>query len=344
MPALTKNKKLIIRLLISITITVFFIYFIVKNLNINDFKNLINSINIYFILIALSIHTICYLVRSLRILVLLKIKFSEFNNIFFTVSRHYILNKILPVRIGELSLVYFLKNEQEISYTKGLGALLYLRILDLLAVPLFFIVAFSINFSSFSNSNNIIILLIFLILFIMLFFVFIFLGKILNLILKFLKLLPKKIKWLEKNIYFKFLEKYKNLADEINKFIKLKTNIKVIILTILNRLLNSLVAYTIFFGFGISIGFINFIIGSTLSILTEALPVSGIGSFGTFEAGWTLGFVLIGYNQKLSLLTGFGVNIIFFIFTIFLLIISFFLSKYREIITRKFLKLVKGNS
>ncbi|GAH95707.1 unnamed protein product, partial [marine sediment metagenome] len=72
--------------------------------------------------------------------------------------------------------------------------------------------------------------------------------------------------------------------------------------------------------------------------------VSGIGSFGTFEAGWTLGFVLIGYNQKLSLLTGFGVNIIFFIFTIFLLIISFFLSKYREIITRKFLKLVKGNS
>ncbi|GAH25083.1 unnamed protein product, partial [marine sediment metagenome] len=82
----------------------------------------------------------------------------------------------------------------------------------------------------------------------------------------------------------------------------------------------------------------------TLSILTEALPVSGIGSFGTFEAGWTLGFVLIGYNQELSLLTGFGVNIIFFIFTIFLLIISFFLSKYREIITRKFLKLVKGNS
>lgn len=334
-----KNKNIIARSIISLIITGCFVYFILTNFKLNDFKNFINNINLYTLLIALFIYISCYLVRTIRILVLLKIKISEFSNILFIVLRHYILNKILPFKLGELSLVYFLRNEQKIPYSKGLGALLYFRILDLLAIPLFFTVAFSIKFFVFSDSNNIIILLISVIILIILFIGFFFLGKILNLILRFLNLLPRKINFLKKNIYFNLLEKYKNFTNEVNKFIKLRVNIKLILLTILNRLLNSLVAYTIFVGFGVSIGFISFIIGSTLSILAEALPISGIGNFGTFEAGWTLGFMLLGYSQKLSLLSGFGVNVIFFTFTLLLLFISFLFSGYCRAFLKKSFKI-----
>ena len=40
------------------------------------------------------------------------------------------------------------------------------------------------------------------------------------------------------------------------------------------------------------------------------LPVSGIGSFGALEAGWALGFVLVGLETPIAVATAFGFSIV----------------------------------
>lgn len=323
-----KNKRsTILKLAAAVIITFFFVYFIVTKLDPEDFKTLFSNIDIKLLLLAFLIYFIGYIVRSLRILILLKINPGQFLNMLFIVSRFYFLNKILPLKIGELTLVYFLKNEQNISYSRGFGAFLYLRILDLLAVPLFFVIAFVINYSLFFDLKNLYILLIFLISLILLVLAFVYLGRILLIIKRFFNWLSVKMKFSNKNFYIKFAEKYDVFTRETNEFIKLKNNLYMAGLTILSRLSILLVMFMIFIGFGIKLTFSSFIIGSTLAALAESIPVSGIGSFGTFEAGWTLGFMLMGYESKISFVSGFGVNIIVFIFTAAMLVISFFPSE-----------------
>ena len=45
---------------------------------------------------------------------------------------------------------------------------------------------------------------------------------------------------------------------------------------------------------GIDLGPAEVVAGSTAAIIAAAVPIGGIGSFGTLEAGWAAGFVLVG--------------------------------------------------
>jgi uncharacterized membrane protein YbhN (UPF0104 family) len=45
---------------------------------------------------------------------------------------------------------------------------------------------------------------------------------------------------------------------------------------------------------GIELGPAELVVGSTAAIVASVLPIGGIGSFGTLEGGWAAGFVLVG--------------------------------------------------
>jgi uncharacterized membrane protein YbhN (UPF0104 family) len=47
-------------------------------------------------------------------------------------------------------------------------------------------------------------------------------------------------------------------------------------------------------GFGVHLGLWQAIVGISIAQAASALPVATIGSFGSYEAGWTAGFVLVG--------------------------------------------------
>jgi uncharacterized membrane protein YbhN (UPF0104 family) len=74
-------------------------------------------------------------------------------------------------------------------------------------------------------------------------------------------------------------------------------------------------------GFGVEIPFTKMIFGSTIGVIANALPISGIGNWGTLEVGWAAGFLMVGLSKEKAIATGFGVHIIIFIVCAF---ISFF--------------------
>jgi len=152
-------------------------------------------------------------------------------------------------------------------------------------------------------------------------------GKILYLLKRFLLFLPKKIRFFNRNLFIKFTEKYGQFTDETNQFLKIKTNFYMIGFTMIIRLMILVIMFIVFTGFGTKLSFYNFILGSTLATISEAIPINGIGSFGLFEAGWAFGFAFMNYELKNSFISGFGVNITIFIFTVVMLTISFFFSR-----------------
>jgi len=67
--------------------------------------------------------------------------------------------------------------------------------------------------------------------------------------------------------------------------------------------------YAILSAFPTSVGPAQTILGATASVVSGFLPVGGIGTFGTLEAGWALGFVLVGLDEATAVATGFGVSL-----------------------------------
>ena len=47
--------------------------------------------------------------------------------------------------------------------------------------------------------------------------------------------------------------------------------------------------------------------------MVSTLPISGLGNWGTLEAGWAAGFLMAGLSKEKAIATGFGVHILVFI-------------------------------
>jgi len=50
--------------------------------------------------------------------------------------------------------------------------------------------------------------------------------------------------------------------------------------------------------------------GSSLAIVTSLIPISAFASFGTLEAGWVLGFGVLGVPHDLAAATGLGLHVV----------------------------------
>lgn len=59
-----------------------------------------------------------------------------------------------------------------------------------------------------------------------------------------------------------------------------------------------------------NLSFWKTILGITGAELTEALPIKGIGGFGTWESGWALTFKLLSFEPRIAILSGIGVHVI----------------------------------
>jgi len=69
---------------------------------------------------------------------------------------------------------------------------------------------------------------------------------------------------------------------------------------------------------GIKVNYFEIIFLSSIMVPLILLPVKGIAGFGTQEAGWTVGFLILGFGKHIAILTGFAIHITTLVFTIIL--------------------------
>lgn len=78
-------------------------------------------------------------------------------------------------------------------------------------------------------------------------------------------------------------------------------------------LLNFVMVFQTLRGFGIQVSFSQAVLGSTAATISSLLPVGGIGSFGALEAGWVIGFTLVGLTRGVAVASAFGYSLYTFV-------------------------------
>jgi uncharacterized protein (TIRG00374 family) len=146
---LKKSYKILIGLIISIAITIYLLFKIDFKLVIDEIKNF----NIYLVLLLLVIFLIGMLLRTFRWKKIINQKHSiTFSMAFHALAIGYMLNNLLPAKMGELARAEYLKRKKVADRSFTLGTIFIERFLDVLVVFLFLL--FSVIFSE--TSRNII--------------------------------------------------------------------------------------------------------------------------------------------------------------------------------------------
>jgi hypothetical protein len=227
---------------------------------------------------------------------------------------------VLPSKLGELSYPYFLNKISGMNVTEGLASLIVSRVYDffiIMMILLFMTIGFQ---GLFKVDPFVLILLItFLIGFII--FAFFYMSSFLS---WFSNILGKISNWTgSRNVRFVLWiqRKMSEMAEDFYAIKARKTYFPVSLTSLVSWVMIFLTFYAYMKGFGIEISFTKMILGSTVGVMANALPISAIGNWGTLEAGWAAGFIMVGLSKEKAIATGFGVHIIIFIVCV---IISFF--------------------
>ncbi len=314
---LLKNNTL--KLAISLLFTAALVFLLIQFVDFNFFFSSLQSLRYDMLLIASICLLLTHLFRIWRFTIVFNI--GSFHILFFISTMHYLLNRLLPVRTGEASLPILLKNHYNISYSKGIGALLLLRVFDLWAV-------FFLFFISLMLAQNINIDFFLLYAFSLSGIIILSLGWIksdffINLVINILKKI--RLAFIQKitGKMTQFMEQVKAYRSEkdFSFFIKL----------FLSSFLSWLSVYVFYFfvlrAFQVDLSFFNTLFASTISNFTFILPISAIGNFGTFEAGWALGYHLIGMDKDISVPIGFFANIFATILIAFMSLLGYILMR-----------------
>lgn len=138
------NKKLTISLVIGILFSGFALFLAFKNIPIKELTDYLLKINYFWMLPSTIIICICFLLRTLRWQLIIssseKIGFME---TFHPLMIGFMLNCIMPARMGELARPAVLKKKYDIPFATGLATIATERVFDLIFMIFFLSVVLS---------------------------------------------------------------------------------------------------------------------------------------------------------------------------------------------------------
>ncbi|HCF38326.1 MAG TPA: hypothetical protein DER56_04520 [Thermosipho africanus] len=281
-------------LIASTLLTILLLYFLLSQLDLRLLFNTLLNLNPIYVFLGFLCYLTTYLFRTTRFYVLLN-KSIPFSELFKVVCVHNMFNNLLPARTGEVSFLYLLKKFHGRNLGEAVAVLVVARFFDMLSILTFFLIS-AIFVKSVSINKFLIASLIFILLLIFLLVIF-SRKRILNALDFFQAKFDSKI---VKNILRVF-------RDTITEFESVK-NLKIIVLSALFSFCMwfflYLTAFLILLSMSIYIEFASAIFASTFPVVTTLLPIQGFVGFGTIEAGWAIGFSIVGIPLEIAVLYG----------------------------------------
>jgi uncharacterized protein (TIRG00374 family) len=300
------------RIILSILITAVILSLLLLQISLKDLYALLTTIDPLWAILGSIAYLLATLFRALRFKWLLHSKGIPSSDLFRITAFYHLSLMVLPSKLGELSYPYFLKKISAMNVTEGLASLIVSRVYD------FFIILVILLFVSLGsqglfkvNASLVILLVILLIGFLIfgLFYMSSLLGWLSNGLGRISNWTGSKnlrlVLWMQ--------EKMSDMAEDFYAIKARKTYFPVSLTSLASWLMIFFTFFAYMKGFGVDIPFTKMIFGSTVGVIANALPISGIGNWGTLEAGWAAGFLMVGLSKEKAIATGFGVHIIIFI-------------------------------
>jgi uncharacterized protein (TIRG00374 family) len=314
------------RTLLSILITAVILFILLSQISLHDLVTLLKSVDLVWAALGTAGYLLALLFRALRFKWLIHSKDIPLLDLFRITVFHNLSIMILPLKLGEFAFPYFLNKLSGRSVTEGVASLIASRVYDFLIILMTFLFA-SLGSQSNFNTNPFLIIVLTGFMLIFIFFAF---PHMSGLLIWFSKILERGTKWRQsKNI--KSLQwvqiKVNEIAEDFNAIKARKAYLPVSLTSFFSWVMAFWMCYAFLKGFGIDISFLKVVFGFGASMIASALPISGLGNWGTLEMGWTAGFLMAGLNKEKAITSGFGVHILVFIACVLMSFICWVTSK-----------------
>ena len=288
-----KNKIHILRYLFSFLISLIILLFLIFCGDVNRFIKVLSQVSVNSVIIMVIVYALSWIFRTIRLERTVASLGSKmpFKNLFKLNISGYALNVLLPVKIGDVARMLFLKAEG-MEGDKAIASVIYIRLLDIisiimLATPVLLIMTKE------SIPNWAIISVISCILIIVLIFVFLSIGRMQRLfdiieakftlkVTKGLLRVGKEVHWNLRNLLFKS-------SVYCDMFY-----------SILIWLLEALTCYVVALSLNAQVSPLLIIFGVSMANISKIVPATP-GGIGIYE-GIIVGIFAIGgieYNKAL---------------------------------------------
>ena len=277
------------RLLLSILITVGIIVFLFTQISIKDLYTLLKSIDPFWAILGSTGYFLAILLRALRYKWLIHSRDIPLSELFRISVFYHLSLMVLPSKLGELSYPYLLNKISGMSITEGMASLIASRVYDFFIFLMIFLFA-SIGFQSFFKIHLFFIILLSAFSIGLTLLVFFYMSNLLRFLSNLMGRISQRIgtksskpfQWIQRKIH--------EIAEDFYAIKARRTYFPVTLTSLVSWITIFWMFYAFLRGFGIEISFLKVVFGSTIAVLANALPISGIGNWGTLEAGGAAGF------------------------------------------------------
>ncbi len=282
----------IVKIVISLIISVLCIYFATRNVQWVELKVILSRAKIFPILLGVLISLVSFCSRAARWQIILQ-PFQKIS--FFPLLRWQIggllVNNLLPLRGGEFVRAYWAGHKSSLSKSSVLATIFLERILDIgtiAFIALMILTVLGIGGPLFTPLN----LLIFGAILLILFFIaktYLNRNPQIPFKQKLEKILPEKFK--------SFVEQFASglqVVKDKNEIIKL------IIISVITWCIDITTIFVMAHSLGVSLSWLGAgftIVGLVLGVMVPAAP----GAAGTYEAGGVIALTLLGVDKTLAL-------------------------------------------
>lgn len=281
------------------------LYLLLSQINFRDLSQLLFTIKPIPLLLGGFIYLCKASVRSYRITRLNKSsRLSQLKMLRLSLASS-LASQILPFKLGEFSYVYLLNREDKASLSQGLSSLVILRVFDVLAVAILFLGISLWEGLPDDLSNYYIPILIFMAGVALAFGIWMLASRLKGFALGQLR----RLKIFSIPAADKILRGLESLIDSLKQY-KAAEYPLFIFLAVLEWLVNYATFHVIMLGMGFTPTVFATVVAVSFSILASVLPINSLGNFGTQEAGWTSGLLLMGFSKTDAIATGFATHLI----------------------------------
>ncbi len=283
------------------------VWFMLAQVNLDSVRPLFANFSVAWLLLGFASYFVTNIFRDVRTWLLLGRSRREILillPVFFVVS---LANNSLPARMGEVSHVYLTSRVLKAGVGASTAGLVAVRIFDYLTVALTFVAAWAISAPHLSIAGEQVALIAIPV---------ILAGAVLLAALPWLGTrLPALVAGGLQRVRLSRLSEYVEREGRatLETLASFRTP-RLYVQMVLTSLGVWLFTYLWFACFLEAVGYHaplpQVIFGSTFAVLTKAIPLASVGGFGTHEAGWALGFSLIGFDLQAAILSGFAVNVL----------------------------------
>jgi uncharacterized protein (TIRG00374 family) len=256
-----------------------------------------------WLLLAMLFYLAAFVGRAFRFRCLLRQNQAGFRRLLQIVCWHNLWNHLLPARTGELSFVYLIRRYKLDTAVSGLSVLVVSRMIDVITVLLF------LSLGLLLRPVNVLGLHPFLFWFLSL----LALVSLSGILYRFSSLFAWAAE--KSGPILRFLrakrvsEKLQEAASEFERMESGAIYGRGFGWTLFLWTFQFLTFYALMLSFGVFLSPPAVVIGSAAAALASFIP-SATGNFGPVEAGWALGFALVGIELRLGLATGFAMHVV----------------------------------